>query len=95
MSREETREIDECDMEEFGTPDSSEKTIASLGNRWHEPQAAKHEGDETSKNKKSCTRWKQRYERPNWLEVPLLALGTVLPSTAVVREAWSVVRLLL
>ena len=37
---EEMREIDECDMEEFDTLDSSEKTIAILGDRWW-PQAAK------------------------------------------------------
>ena len=40
---EELREIDECDMEEFGTLESSEKTIAMLGDRWW-PQAAKQEG---------------------------------------------------
>ena len=34
-----TKEIDECDMEEFGTLDSSEKPIAVLGDRWW-PQAA-------------------------------------------------------
>ena len=27
----EMRKIDECDMEEFGTPDSSKKTISILG----------------------------------------------------------------
>ena len=31
---EEIREIDECDMEEFDTLDSSEKTIVILGDRW-------------------------------------------------------------
>ena len=30
---EEMREIDECDVEEFGSLDSSEKTIAILGKR--------------------------------------------------------------
>ena len=44
---EETREIDECDMGEFGKLDSSEKTIAILRNRWW-PQAAKQEGDKIS-----------------------------------------------
>ena len=58
---EEMREIDERDMEEFGTVDSSEKTIAFLGDRcW--PQAAKLEGDKISK-KLICDMWKQRYER--------------------------------
>ena len=28
------RKIDECDMEKFGTLDSSEKTIAILGDKW-------------------------------------------------------------
>ena len=32
--QEEMREIDDCDMEEFDTLDSSEKTIAILGDRW-------------------------------------------------------------
>ena len=31
---EEMREIDECDLEELDTLDSSEKTIAILGDRW-------------------------------------------------------------
>ena len=31
---EELRTLDECDMEKFGTLDSSEKTIASLGDIW-------------------------------------------------------------
>ena len=45
----EMRKIDECDMEEFGTLDSSEETIAILGDRrW--PQTAKQEGDKISKN---------------------------------------------
>ena len=34
------REIDECVMEEFDTLDSSDTTIAILGDRWG-PQAAK------------------------------------------------------
>ena len=42
--QEEMREIDECDIEEFGTLDSNEKTIAIPGDRWW-PQAAKQEGD--------------------------------------------------
>ena len=40
----EMRNVDECDMERFGTLDSSEKTIAILGDRWW-PQTAKQEGD--------------------------------------------------
>ena len=38
--------IDEYDMEEFDTLDSSEKTIVILGDRWW-PQAAKQEKDNT------------------------------------------------
>ena len=34
MLEEKMREIDECGMEEFDTLDSSEKTIAILGDRW-------------------------------------------------------------
>ena len=63
MLEEKMREIDECDVEEFDTIDSSGKTIASiLGDRWW-PQAAKQEGDKISK-KHLCNIWKQRSERP-------------------------------
>ena len=47
------RKIDECDMEKFGTLDSSEKTIAILGDRWW-PQTAKQEGHEISKKFMCC-----------------------------------------
>ena len=58
------RKIDGCDMEKFGTLDSSEKTIAMLGDRWW-PQTAKQEGDEISK-KNLCNIWgKKRNERQN------------------------------
>ena len=44
MLEEETREMDESDIGEFDTLDSSEKTIAIRGDiLW--PQAAKQEGD--------------------------------------------------
>ena len=57
------RNIDGCDMEQFGTLDSSEKTIAILGDRrW--PQTAKQEGDKIRK-KLLCDIWKKRNERPN------------------------------
>ena len=39
----EMRNIDECDMEKFGTLESSEKMISILGDRWR-PQTATHEG---------------------------------------------------
>ena len=62
MLKEETRGIDECDMEEPDTLDSSEKTIAMLGDRWWS-QAAKQEGDDISK-RFLCNVCKQRHERP-------------------------------
>ena len=40
---EEMRKINECDVEKFGTLDSSEKTIAILGNKWR-PQTANRKG---------------------------------------------------
>ena len=59
---EEMRKIDECSMEKFGTLDSSEKTIAVLGDRW--PPTAKLEEGKISKNFPSGI-WKRRNERPN------------------------------
>ena len=45
---EETKKLDECDMEEFGRLERSGKTIAILGDRWW-PQMAKQDGDRISK----------------------------------------------
>ena len=59
----EMRKIDECDTEKFGTPDSSETTIAILGDRWW-PQTAKQEGDKIS-NRFLCDLWKKRNEHSN------------------------------
>ena len=42
---EEMREIDECDMEEFDTLNSIEKTTAILGDRWWQPQSDKEDGE--------------------------------------------------
>ena len=42
------RKLDVCDMEEFGRRESSEKTIAILGDRWW-PQTANQDGDWISK----------------------------------------------
>ena len=53
---EEMREIDDCDLEKFGALDSSEKTIAILGDGWW-PQTAHEEGDKGSK-KSFCHLWK-------------------------------------
>ena len=48
MLEEEMRNLDECDMEEFGGQESSEKAIIILGDRWW-PQTAKQEGNRISK----------------------------------------------
>ena len=63
MLEEEMRKFDECDMEEFGRLESSEKTIAILGDRWW-PQTAKQDGDKISKHF-LCNIWKRRNEHPN------------------------------
>ena len=55
------RKLHVCDMEEFGRLESSEKTIAILGDRrW--PQTAKQDGDRMSKQF-LCNIWKKRDER--------------------------------
>ena len=59
------RQVDECDMEKFGAHDSSEKTIALLGDRWW-PQTAKQEKDKISKRFLcNLNFWKKRNEHPN------------------------------
>ena len=63
MSKGGVRKIDECGMEKFGTLNSSEKTIAILGDRWW-PQTAKQEGNKVS-NTFLCNIWNKRNERPN------------------------------
>ena len=60
---EEMRKLDVCDMEEFGRLESSEKTIAILGEKWW-PQTAKQGGDRISKQF-LCSIWKKRNKRPN------------------------------
>ena len=60
---EEMRKVDECDMEEFGRLESSEKTIAILGDRWW-PQTAKQDGEGMNKHF-LCIIWKKRNKRPN------------------------------
>ena len=47
---EKLREVDEYDMEEFNKLDSSERTIAILGERWW-PQAAKQEREKTRRRR--------------------------------------------
>ena len=59
----EMRKMDECDVDKFGTLDSSEITIAILGDRWW-PQMAKQDGDKIIK-RLLCNLWKKRNEHPN------------------------------
>ena len=51
--------LDDCDMEEFGRLESSEKTIAILGDKWW-PQTAEQDGD-----RKANIVWEILNERPN------------------------------
>ena len=57
------RKIAEGGMEKFGTPDSSEKTIAIQGDRWRS-QTAKQEGNKICE-RFLCSLWKNRNEHPN------------------------------
>ena len=63
--------IDECDMEEFHTLESSEKTIAVVGDRWW-PQAAKQEGDKIYKRNNVI--YGNNVTNPQMLEVSLLGV---------------------
>ena len=81
------RKLDACDIEEFGRLESSEKTIAILGDRWW-PQTAKKDGERISKQF-LCSMWKKRNERPNFAGVSLLGKGTVL---RLERDAWSMAK---
>ena len=64
MSKGGVRKIDECGMEKFGTLNSSEKTIAILGDRWW-PQTAKQERDKVRQTFYVIDGGKKRNERPN------------------------------
>ena len=67
MLEEEMRKADECGVEKFSILDDSEKTIATLGDRWWS-QTAKREGKKVSNKCKQqvlCNIWKKRDERPN------------------------------
>ena len=59
---EEMKKTDKCDMEKFGTSDSSEKAIAILGDNWW-PQTAKEEGDKTVANGRSMFSEKVKFPR--------------------------------
>ena len=84
--KEEMREIDECDLEEFGTLDSSDKPIAILGDRWR-PQAAKQEGDKI--RKAFLCVYGNNVMGAQLLEVSLSGVGA---SPRLERDAWSMVK---
>ena len=65
------RKLDECDMQDFGRLESSEKTIAILGDRW--PQTAKQGGDRISKQ--FYVIWIKRNESPNVRGVSVRSRG--------------------
>ena len=81
------RKFGVCDMEEFGSLESSEKTIAILGDRWW-PQMAKQEWDKINKQF-LCSIYGRSVMSAQMLEVSLLGVGTVL---RVGRDAWSMVK---
>ena len=60
---EEMEKLDVRDMAEFGRLESSEKTIAILGDRWW-PQTVKQDGDRISRHL-VCNIWKKRNECPD------------------------------
>ena len=70
-----------CGMEELGRLESSEKTVAILGDKWW-PQTAKQYGDKRSKPF-LCTKWKRRNERPNAGGVSSIRSGNGAPSRKV------------
>ena len=81
------RKLDVCDMEEFGRLESSEKTIAILGDRWW-PQTAKQDGDRISKQW-LCNILKKRNECPNVGGVSIIRSRNGALSR---RDAWSMVK---
>ena len=77
----EMRRLDVCGMEEFGRLESSEKTVAILGDRWW-PQTVKQDGDRIIKQV-LCNIWKKCNDRPNVEDVSIRSrngapVGTVL-----------------
>ena len=84
------REMEECDMERFGTLDESEKTIATLGDRWR-PQAAKQKGDKMRKT--NIYTWyvshRNNVMSAHKSEVPLFGVRTAL---RLELSAWSMVK---
>ena len=74
---EEMRKLDECDLGEFGRLESSEKTIAILGDTWW-PQTAKQEGDRISKQVPCVVCEKNVMSVQCWRCLSLLGVGTLL-----------------
>ena len=74
-------------MEELGRSESSEKTIAVLGDRWW-PQTAKQEEDRTSK-RFLCNIYGKTVMGAQMLAVSPSGAGTVL---RLQRDAWSMVK---
>ena len=79
-------ELDVCVMEEFGRLESSEKTIAILGDRWW-PQTAKQNGDRIGEQ--FYVVYRKSVMSAQMLEVSLSGVATVL---RLERNAWSMVQ---
>ena len=92
MLEKDMRKFDECVMEEFGRLESSEKTIAVLGDRWW-PQTAKQDGDRIRKQFYVIYTpeyiYGKRVMSAQTLEVSLSGVGTVLRQK---RDGWSMVK---
>ena len=76
--------IDGCDMDKIGTVDSSDKTIAILGDRWW-PQTAKQQGGKVSE-RNLCSIGSKNVMSTQMLEVSLQRVGTML---GLERDAYS------
>ena len=85
----EMRKLDGCDMEKICRLliESSEKTIAILGDRWR-PQTAKQDGDRISKQFLHVI-YGRSVMSAQMLEVSLSGVATVL---RLERNAWSMVQ---
>ena len=81
------REIDECDMEECDTLDSSEKTIVTLGEKDGGHRRPNRKGIRLAKN--NYVIYENSVLSAQMLEVSLLGVGTVLRPE---RDPWSMVK---
>ena len=71
---------------QFGRLESSEKTVAILGDKWW-PQTAKHDDDRISKHF-LCSMWKRRSERRNVGDVSIGSRNSALRLEGM-RGQWS------